>query len=48
MSKKIGDYFYDENRELGKGSYGAVYLGIHKTTLKQVAIKIISLSRFPE
>lgn len=47
MSKKIGDYVYDENRELGKGSFGAVYLGIHKATLKQVAVKVISLARFP-
>lgn len=33
--------FYDLRDSLGQGKYGVVKLGIHKKSLKEVAIKII-------
>lgn len=42
--KGIGDYKLLE--EIGAGSYGKVYKGIHRETEEFVAIKIISHDKF--
>ena len=33
--------FYDVKESLGQGKYGVVKRGIHKKTLKEVAVKIV-------
>jgi serine/threonine protein kinase len=40
--------FYKFEREIGKGSFGKVCLGIHKLTGFQVAIKIFRRSELEE
>mmetsp|Transcript_4236 Transcript_4236/g.5926 ORF Transcript_4236/g.5926 Transcript_4236/m.5926 type:complete len:566 (-) Transcript_4236:14-1711(-) len=44
--RTIGDYVI--GKTLGKGSYGKVYLGIHKTTFQKVALKMIGKDKATE
>jgi serine/threonine protein kinase len=40
--KRIENFLIHMNEELGKGSFGEVYKGVHEKTKQQVAIKVLS------
>ena len=46
--KKIEHYAYNNERILGKGSSGIVYLGENQKTKDQVAIKVIDLNQIKD
>lgn len=46
MYKQVGDYQLME--KIGKGNFADVYLGVHKSTSAQFAIKVISKDSFSD
>lgn len=46
--KKIGNYYYDYRKLLGRGAFSQVYLGINGLTKAQVIVKVSKIPTKPE